>query len=461
MFLEQFHVSGLAHSSYLIGSNGVCAIIDPRRDVDIYSKEARKLGVSITHIIETHLHADFISGHLDLARLTGASIYAPKAAGVLYDHIPLQEGDTTYVGNLRFDIIETPGHTPEHISVIVSDIARGDMPWLVFTGDTLFVGDVGRPDLFGPDRTGELATKLHHSLQHKLAQLPDYVEVYPAHGAGSLCGRSMSNKRHSTLGYEKHFNHAFQFTSETEFIDALLRDMPPTPKYFHHVSEINRKGPRVLKELPEKVAVSPAQAQRLIKEGYTLLDVRTPEAFGGAHAVGAFNIWFSTMISTWAGWVLSYDQPILLLLENEEQWEEVVRQLLRVGLDKIAGYVDGGMETWVEAGLPISHIPQLSVHELGNMLTEKQDVLVLDVRTDSEYREGHITGAINIHAGQIKEHLHELERTKPIALVCRTAHRSSIAGSILQQHGVQHLYNVSGGMSAWVNAGYDVNMPGF
>ena len=258
------------------------------------------------------------------------------------------------------------------------------------------------------------------------------------------------------MGYEKHFNHAFQLTNETEFTEALQRDMPPAPNYFHHVSEVNRKGPRVLGELPKKVPISPKQAQRLLEEGHVLLDIRTPEAFGGAHIVSAYNIWFSTMISTWAGWVLPYDQPILLLLENEDQWEEVVHQLLRVGLDEIAGHIDGGMETWIETGLPISHLPQLSAHELRSMLEQKKGLVILDVRTDSEYREGHIAGAINIHSGQIKERLHELERAKPIALVCRTAHRSSIAGSILLQHGFQHLYNVSGGMSAWVNAGYEV-----
>jgi glyoxylase-like metal-dependent hydrolase (beta-lactamase superfamily II)/rhodanese-related sulfurtransferase len=458
MFLKQFFVEGLAHSSYLVGAEGVGAVIDPRRDVDIYLDEAKEQGLGITHIIETHLHADFVSGHLELAQKTGAKVYVPKAAGTAYEHVPLKQGDEIDVGSLRMRVIETPGHTPEHVSLIVSDLTRTEEPWLVFTGDTLFVGDVGRPDLFGEEKAKELAGRLYQSLHDRLAALPDYVEVYPAHGEGSLCGRSLSGKRHSTIGYERKFNYAFKPTTKEEFRETILKDMPLAPGYFQRTSEINRKGPRVLGGLPQRRAVLPEQAERLLNDGNLLLDVRTPEAFGGVHIQGAYNIWFSPMISTWAGWVLPYEQPILLLLEKEEQWEEVVRQLIRVGLDEIAGYVDEGIEAWLEAGLPTSHLPQLSIHELKDMLAGKEEPIVLDVRTDSEYREGHIAGAVNIHAGQIKDRFKELGKTKPIAIICRTAHRSSIAGSILKQHGFQCLYNVSGGMTAWHNAGYEVTV---
>lgn len=458
MFLKQFFVEGLAHSSYLIGSEGVCAIVDPRRDVDIYIDEAKQQGLDITHIIETHLHADFISGHMDLAQRTRAKVYISQTAGATYEHVPLKEGGEIDVGSLRMRVFETPGHTPEHISLAVSDLTRADEPWLVFTGDTLFVGDAGRPDLFGEEKAKELAEKLYKSLQSKLSTLPDYVEVYPAHGEGSLCGRSMSGKRYSTIGYEKRFNHVFKPATEEEFREAILKDMPLAPDYFHRSSEINRKGPRVLGGLPPRNAVPPRQTEKLISNGHILLDVRTPEAFGGVNIKGAFNIWFSPMISTWAGWVLPYERPILLLLEKDEQWEEVVRQLIRVGLDEIAGYIDGGMEAWLESGLPSSHLPQLSIHELKGRQTSKEDMTILDVRTELEYREGHIDGAVNIHAGQIKDRFGELERTNPIAVICRTAHRSSIAGSILKQYGFQHLYNVSGGMTAWNNAGYEVQV---
>ncbi len=458
MFLKQFFVEGLAHSSYLIGSEGVCAIVDPRRDVDAYLDEAKQQGLGITSIIETHLHADFVSGHLELAQRTGAKIYIPKAAGALYEHVPLKEGDEIGVGSLRMRVIETPGHTPEHVSLVVSDLTRAEEPWLVFTGDTLFVGDVGRPDLFGEEKAKELSAKLYESLHDKLSKLPDYVEVYPTHGEGSLCGRSMSSKRYSTIGYERKFNHAFKPATKEEFRETILEDMPPAPSYFQRTSEINRNGPRVLGGLPQRGAVSPQHVERLLKDGHLLLDVRTPEAFGGVHIGGAYNIWLSPMISTWSGWILPYERPILLLLDNEEQWEEVVRQLIRVGLDEIAGYIDGGIESWLQAGLPSSHLPQLSIDELRHMLARKEELTVLDVRTNSEYREGHITGAINIHAGQIKDRFRELERTKPIAIICRTAHRSAIAGSILKQHDFQYLYNVSGGMTAWNNAGYEATV---
>ena len=280
--------------------------------------------------------------------------------------------------------------------------------------------------------------------------------MYPAHGEGSLCGQNLSAKRCSTIGYEKRFNPAFKPNSREKLIEALLRDMPLAPSYFYRTSEINRTGPRILGQVPQLRLMSVQEAKEVLENGHLMLDVRTPEAFGGAHVPGAFNIWFGPSLSTWAGWVLPYDKPITLLLDTPEHGEEVVRQLIRVGFDNISGYLEGGMEAWMEAGMPIDTVPQLSVHQLREHLAGDNEIIVTDVRTPREYNSGHIEGALHIHAGQIDERNEELNRGDAIALVCRTAHRSSIAGSILKRHGFHKVCNVSGGMTAWTNAGYEI-----
>jgi glyoxylase-like metal-dependent hydrolase (beta-lactamase superfamily II)/rhodanese-related sulfurtransferase len=456
MFLKQFFVEGLAHASYMIGSEGAAAIIDPRRDVDIYIDEARAQGLKITHVLETHLHADFLSGHLELSHLVGAKIYAPRGAGVQYEHVPLAEGDVIQIGAIRMRAIETPGHTPEHISLVVADLSRAEAPCLVFTGDTLFVGSVGRPDLFGEDRVGQLSDKLFDSLHGKLGVLPDFVEVYPAHGEGSLCGRNLSAKRCSTIGYEKRFNPAFEPSHKEAFRTEILRDMPTAPRYFFRTSDANRRGPRVIGQVPQLREVPVAEAKELIDKGCLVVDTRTPEAFGGAHIPASYSIWFGPALSTWSGWVLPCDRPILLLLEDPEQGKEAMRWLLRVGFDDVEGHIGGGVEAWMEAGFPIGTLPQLSVHRLAELIARQKEIIVTDVRTPAEYNEGHITGALNIHAGQMAERSGELNREDPIAVVCRTAHRSSVAGSILKRQGFESVYNVSGGMTAWTNAGHEV-----
>ena len=456
MFLKQFYVEGLAHASYMVGADGVAAVIDPRRDVDIYLQEAKEQGLAITHIFETHLHADFISGHLELARQSGAKILMPKSAGVQYDYVPLVDGAEVRIGSVGVRVLETPGHTPEHIALVVADLSRAEDPCLVFTGDVLFVGDVGRPDLFGEEMARELTEKLFVSLHDKLGNLSDFVEVYPAHGEGSLCGKNLSAKRCSTIGYEKRFNHAFGPANVDAFSNELLVEMPIAPRYFYRTSETNRKGPRVLGRLPQLKSLSLEEAKSLYESGHVILDIRTPESFGGAHIPGAYNIWLSPALSTWAGSILPYNKPIILVLDDNDHQEQVVRQLIRVGFDELGGYIDGGIETWMSAGLPISRIPQLSVHELKEKLSGQNEILVTDVRSSMEYNSGHISGALNIHAGQIEDRHVELDRKEPVAVVCRTAHRSSIAGSILKRCGFTEVYNVSGGMTAWANSGYEV-----
>ena len=288
MLLKHFFVSKIAHSSYILAGKGTCAVIDPQRDVDLYIDAARELGVTITHILETHLHADFVSGHMDLAGRTGAKIYVPQSAECAFDHVALAEGDTVVLEDMRLDVLETPGHTPEHVCYVLTDTARGETPIGVFVGDTLFVGDVGRPDLF-PDRSQELASKLYHSLHDKLLRLPDHCEVYPAHGAGSLCGRAMAAKYQTTIGYERRYNAALQIEDKAAFIRSLTSDMPPAPDHFSRCSDVNRQGPALLADLPVLEELRVRQFKRRLDDpGIIVLDTRGYAAFAGLHVPGAW-----------------------------------------------------------------------------------------------------------------------------------------------------------------------------
>ncbi len=453
MFIQQVFVEGLAHASYVLSSGGEAAVIDPRRDVDIYLDIARREGFRITKVLETHLHADFISGHLELASQAGAEVFMPAAGKAEFKHTPLKEGDDVDVGSLKIRVLATPGHTPDCLCFTVADTSRSPEPWVIFTGDTLFVGDVGRPDLFGEEKSRELAGELYRSLA-KLKGLPDFAEVYPAHGAGSLCGRAIGAKRSSTIGFERRFNWALNAPSEEAFAEELLREMPPAPAHFHRSSDVNRKGPKILGGLPGRKPMSVREARELLKGEYLLLDVRSPYAFGGAHIEGAYNIDLAPQLSVWAGWVIPFGRPLLLMLEEERDLEPVVRRLIRVGHDDIVGYVEGGMEAWLQAGYPVTHLHQLSVHDLEHKLREGGDLQLVDVRTDHEWLAGHIEGAVHIPAGAIKDRSEELERDRPTVLICGSGYRSNIASSILQRRGFERIWSVAGGMLAWGGAGY-------
>jgi glyoxylase-like metal-dependent hydrolase (beta-lactamase superfamily II)/rhodanese-related sulfurtransferase len=407
MIVQQFFVEGLAHSSYLLGGTNTCAIVDPRRDVEIYLNAAKSLDMKITHILETHLHADFVSGHIDLAEKTGAKIYAPKSGECKFNHIGLAEGDrkplasvslanTFELEDMVLSVLETPGHTPEvvhevtterseHICYVVTDTARGNDPVGVFTGDTLFVGDVGRPDLF-PGKAKKLASSLYDSLHEKLLKLPDFCEVYPAHGAGSLCGRTMGAKRTSTIGYERKYNAALQIKNREEFIKSLTTNMPQAPDHFSRCSDINRNGPTLVRNLPILEELEPETFQnRAQNENTLVLDVRSYDSFGGQHIPGAYHIDLGGNFATFAGWVLPPDAGILLVTDNNEQAKEAVVWLKRVGLDKVIGYLGDGMYAWAEAGLSTSHVGQLSVEELHETTTSEHKMVLVDVRAPSEY----------------------------------------------------------------------------
>ena len=459
MLIQQFFVGGLAHVSYIIGGSKACAVVDPRRDVEIYTDTAKAMGLKITHVLETHLHADFVSGHLDLADKTGAKIYAPKSGKCEFDHAALSEGDRFEIEDMELLVLETPGHTPEHVVYVVIDHSRGEEPAALFSGDTLFVGDVGRPDLF-PRIAKELAAKLYESLNRKLLRLPDFCEVYPAHGAGSLCGRALSAKRTSTIGYEKKYNYAFQIKDTAKFIEVLTTEMPEAPDHFSRCSDINRKGPALVRTLPTLAPLEPLSFSKRAEEKNTLvLDIRSYDAFGGQHIAGSTHIDFAGNFATFAGWVLPPETPILLVTENPEQAQEAVVWLRRVGLDRTIGYLEGGLYEWAKAGLPMDHVPQMSAEELQQRMTQGPSVALVDVRAKREYMTGHIDRTINIPAPDLRKQSKILDTKVPIVCICNTGHRSSLGASLLKQRGFKAVSNLAGGMTGYNASGLRAECP--
>ena len=454
MLIKHYFINKIAHSSYILAGSDVCAIIDPQRDIDIYIKEARALGVEITHILQTHLHADFVSGHMDLAERTGAKIYVAKSAKCTFDHVALSEGDTIEIEDIVIKVLETPGHTPEHLCFVVVDTTRGEDPVCAFVGDTLFVGDVGRPDLF-PDMAEELAGKLYHSLFDKLLKLPDFCEVLPAHGAGSLCGRAMGAKWRSTIGYEKKYNAVLQIKEKDEFIKSLTEDMPPAPDHFGRCSDINRKGPALVSQLPRMQELNAEAFKEMIeKENVAVVDTRSYLAFGSQHIHGSWSLDFNGNLPTFAGWVLPVDKDLLVVSDSFREAEKTNVWLRRVGQDRIVGYLDGGMAGWVTKGYKTNHITQISAEDLHDRITGSEKFVLLDVRATQEYEDGHIESAINIAVADLRERHTELNKEDTIIMICSSGNRSSLGVSILSQHGFKNLYNVAGGMTGYSAAGY-------
>ncbi len=453
MIIQQIFTGGLAHSSYILGGQKICAVVDPRRDIQVYLDVSKSFGWQITHMLETHLHADFISGHFDVAKITGAKIYAPKAGNCSFNHIALAEGDAFYIEDIEIKVLETPGHTPEHVSYIVIDHSRGNEPTAVFTGDTLFVGDAGRPDIF-PDIARDLASRLFQSLHEKLSGLPDFCEVYPAHGAGSLCGRAMAAKRTSTIGYEKKYNYALLTKDREQFISLFTTDMPEAPDHFSRCSEINRKGPHLVEELPTMTPLNPLSFIEKTRSGQTsILDIRSYDAFGGQHIAGTYHIDAAGNFSTYSGWVLPPENDLIIVSTTHEQAQEAVIALRRVGLDRTVGYLDGGMFEWAKSGLPADHVNQLSALELHKKMADGSPLTLVDVRAKTEYEAGHIEGAINIPVTDLRTKFTELDRIKSVVLICSTGIRSSLGASLLKQRGFGDIFNVAGGMTGYNAAG--------
>ncbi len=457
MYVQSFFVSGLAHLSYLLGGKSTCAIIDPRRDVEEYTVVAKALGMRITHILETHLHADFVSGHMDLAAKTGAEIICPRAGNCTFPHRPVAEGDEIQVEDMAIRVLDTPGHTPEHLTYVVTDRSRGPEPATIFCGDTLFVGDVGRPDLF-PGQAVELAGKLFASLG-KLQALPDHVLVLPAHGAGSLCGRAMGAMRFSTVGYEKRYNGELRHKTEEAFRASLLSGMPEAPDHFARCSDINRKGPAKLSDLPPLRPLPPAEVQEWMKKGAVVLDGRDHLAFGGAHIPGAWSIDLGGNFQTFSGWMIPPGKPIVLVVENENRAREAASMLYRVGLDQIVGWLDGGMHAWSVAGFPTDHVPQVSALELAQLRAKDPQTTILDVRGKLEFETLHLDGVKHMALPDTRKRFGEVPKDRPVYVICNSGHRSSLACSVLKQHGLSNVVNVSGGMVAFTAAGLTASCP--
>ncbi len=454
MIFERIKSEGLAHLSYFVGSGDEAIVIDPRRDCQIYLDLARRKGMKIKYIFETHRNEDYVIGSLELKELTDAEIYHGQGLDFKYGNF-VRDGQEFNFGSMKLAALHTPGHTDESMSYTLADPDTGKEPLMVFTGDSLFVGEVGRTDLYGPEKAPGMAANLYDSIFNKILPLGDGVILCPAHGAGSLCGGAISEREYSTLGLERIQNPALQKTEREEFIKFKLEEKLEFPPYFKKMEQYNLQGPLLLKGLQVPKLLSPEEFKAEIEKGAVVVDTRMPHSYGGAHIKGSYSIWLGGLPS-FAGWLLPYDKPILLVLEEKEQMETAVRYLVRLGYDNIAGFLNGGIEAWYMEALPVDGFNLISVHDLKDRLEKEEKMVILDVRSNGEWDKGHIKGARHIYVAHVEENLEEIPKECPIVVYCSTARRSNIAASILKKNGYNKVYNVLGSMTAWKKAGYEV-----
>ena len=443
MYFKQFYLGCLAHASYLIADSGEAAVVDPQRDVDEYLAEAAAANLRIKYVIETHLHADFVSGHRELADRSGAQIVIGAVAKAAFPHIAVRDGDTLRLGGIELRAIETPGHTPESMCWLVIENGKASK---LLTGDTLFIGDVGRPDLAGGRgyTPQMMAAMMYDSLHTKILKLPDDVEVWPAHGAGSACGRNISRDRSSTIGIQRATNYALKPMPREEFVTLMTTDFPAAPKYFSRDAEINRRGARMLAEITA-APLTPDRVREEMNRGAVLLDVRDAASFGTSHISGAINIGLGGEFASWCGTLLPAEAPIVISADSSEHANEAVMRLARVGIESAAGYITE------PEGFESASIPQITAEELRD-----RKLRVLDVRRKGEYTSGHIPGAQHIPLDELPRREGEVERGAPLAVVCASGYRSSIAASLLQRDNIADVMNVVGGTSRWIRAGFSV-----
>jgi glyoxylase-like metal-dependent hydrolase (beta-lactamase superfamily II) len=459
MFTQQFFVEGLGCASYIVGceAKGIAAVIDPDRDIQKYLDIAASRGLKITHIIETHLHADHVSGNIDLAARTGADVYVHEASGAEYEHKSLKHDDVIELGNIRLRVMHTPGHTPESITLLVSDTTRAEEPWLALTGDTLFVGDIGRPDLVGVEAARGLAGNMHESLFEKILPLNDSLLIYPGHGAGSLCGKSIGAMRSTTLGFERKYNAALAPREREEFVEFAISGLPEQPGNHKRIKAMNRKGPRPLGKV-ESRPLSIRDAIPHFQRGTGLLDTRSKDAYVQAHIPGSMNLEADAQLSNRIGFVFPPDVPIILLLSDPSEYEQVVYSLARVGYENVVGYLAEGLDVWAKMGLPIAagdiqDVEPMELHQLLQNCKNGDCPVVVDVREPWEYRQGHVPGALLIPLGQLSTRVNELDPERPVAVICASGNRSQSAAALLGQKGFKTVYNVSGGTGAWQYSG--------
>jgi hydroxyacylglutathione hydrolase len=461
MEIRQFRVEGLGHLSTLVADEtaGVAAVVDPRRDVDAYLEAAADLDVRITHVVETHLHNDYVSGGRDLAALTGARQVIGAGAELRHEHRPVRDGETFDVGRLRFTVRETPGHTPEHVAYAVADLGRGEDPALLFSGGSLLVGAVGRTDLLGAEHAVEYAHAMHHSLHDVVLRHEDHVAVHPTHGAGSLCATGIASTPTTTIGYERRHNALLQIADVEAFARRLLRGQPAVPRYFARMRPTNQAGPALLGgRIPAARPLSLAETQTALADGALLLDLRPPAEHSVAHAPGSRSIPLGPSFGTWLGWVIDPDQPLVVILQRPGDWDEVIRQALRIGAEgQIVGHLRGGFGAWADDGGALESTGRMNVDELAGVLDRaapSEAPLVIDVRQANEYEAYHVPGAIHIAAGSLPERLADLPRDRPIVTICAAGLRAGVAASILRADGFEDVSWVASGVPAWRAAGH-------
>jgi hydroxyacylglutathione hydrolase len=452
--VERFYLGCLAHASYMVGSEGVAAIIDPQRDVDIYLEAAAGKAWKIEHIIETHVHADFVSGHSELAERTGAKIYLGAGSGAQFPHVAVKDGDEIDFGQCRLRFLQTPGHTLESICILMNDRSQPDRPATVFTGDTLFIGDVGRPDLAATHTPEQLAAILYQSLHEKLLTLPDDTQIFPAHGAGSLCGRQMSSESSSTIGKQRESNYALLARSSEEFVHLLTDNLPARPEYFAQEADLNRRGAAPLSQLPELAAFTAPEVLGLQKEGAVVVDTRPSMQFAAAHVPGSVHIALTGQYASWAARILGLNAQLIIVGEDPEHVRESQLRLARVGVEGVAGYLADGVAGWVAGGYELESIPQITVQDFAELRSREPDrVAVLDVRELGELASGAIEKSLCIPLGKLQSRTAELDREKLLVVHCKGGYRSSIATSILRRAGFGDVANLIGGFDAWKAAG--------
>jgi hydroxyacylglutathione hydrolase len=471
MLLKYFYDPKVAHASYMVGcqATGEAVVIDPARDIQPYLEAAGENGLKIIGAAETHIHADFLSGSRELAEQTGAKLYLSDEGdenwkyefAAEYAHQLVKDGDTFKIGNIKFEVMHSPGHTPEHISFIVTDTAGANKPMGIFTGDFVFVGDIGRPDLLeaaaGIKGTAEPGARRMFASLKRFKQLPDYMQIWPAHGAGSACGKALGAIPSSTVGYEKLFNWALGYEDEDAFVKALLSGQPEPPKYFAMMKKLNKVARPVFKKgLPQPSRLELPQLQAALAQGATVIDTRSPNEFAAGHIPGTINIPEDNAFTNWAGWMLSYEQPFYLIA-SESTARQAVHDLVYIGLDKLGGYFEPGIiKVWPNV---LQSYQVTTPKEVAGRIT-RGEVTVVDVRALSEWEEGHIPGATHIMLGYLGERAAELPTGKPVVVHCRTSNRSAIAASILQARGIPQVIKMQEGYVGWVAAGFPVERNG-
>lgn len=461
MYFQHIYDKSLAQASYFIGCQkaGVAAVIDAKRDVDTYLEIAKANNMKITHIFETHIHADFLAGSRELAKLTGADMYLSDEGGegwqYEFPHIGLKDGDKIKIGNLTMEVLHTPGHTPESISFLLTDNPASDKPVMLFTGDFVFVGDIGRPDLLekaaGMSGTADAGALQMYKSINKFNALDDYIQVWPGHGAGSACGKALGSVPSTTVGYEKARNWAFQYANnEKGFVQYLLADQPEPPKYFAMMKKLNKVDRPLLTEVPKLKKLSSDELKSALSKGIKLIDARMKTEFAEGFIPGSINIQGNNSFATWAGWFLKYDEPFMLLAD-EDQLDDLTRKLMRIGLDNIYGFIPS-TKIWTESGGSLQKANVISLNETKELINNN-GVQVLDLRGASEFNSGHIAKAENVFVGTLPENLDKVSKDRKVIIHCQGGDRSSIAYSILAKNGFENVVNFSGGINEWVNEG--------